>query len=256
MNEIIRAVRHHHDLVESKGYHVVMTSLVGSQNYGLDHEGSDIDTYSLILPSVDSLAQAEGPLAGIVFAPDGHCNFKDFREALNLLIKTSPNSIEYFASKYMVFNPEYEDILGEYLQSPKLYDMLHCNHKHMLYAIAGMAHQLEKRNMPAGKRFSHAMRLNDMVGNFLAEKEANVDILGMSHYARQAALEAKLDRDPTNDDFYNRQCAVIAKKMDDIRDKFELSMMQSAREYKGMKEIRDLQKVIFCRCYGVRNYEV
>ena len=157
--EIMRAVQHHHNLVESAGYYVVMTSLVGSQNYNLDTEKSDIDTYSFIFPSLTELATAELPKAGIIFAEDGHCNFKDIRIAINLLEKTSPNSVEYFTSKYKVYNPIFENLFQGYLNDNfKLWHMIHCNYEHMLNAIAGMAHQLTKRNMPAGKRFSHAIR--------------------------------------------------------------------------------------------------
>ena len=52
---IIAAVWRHHNAVAHKGYLVVMTSLVGSQNYDLDHENSDIDTFSLVYPPLQDL---------------------------------------------------------------------------------------------------------------------------------------------------------------------------------------------------------
>ena len=56
---VMAAVRRHHNAVANKGYLVVMTSLVGSQNYDLDHEGSDVDTFSLVFPPLSDLAQAK-----------------------------------------------------------------------------------------------------------------------------------------------------------------------------------------------------
>ena len=192
--EIMRAVKYHHDLVESKGYFVIMTSLVGSQNYGLDHDNSDIDTYSLIYPSWDDFIHARDAKAGIIFAEDGHCNFKDMRVALNLLEKTSPNSVEYFTSKYKVYNPAFEQVLKRYLEDDdKLYKMIHCNFYHMLNAIAGMAHQLTKRNMPAGKRFSHALRLDNMVYHFFNSNEPRAILDLVWRGDRELALQAKLD---------------------------------------------------------------
>ena len=44
--KVMAMVVRHHEEVMNKGYLVVMTSLVGSQNYDLDHEGSDVDTFS------------------------------------------------------------------------------------------------------------------------------------------------------------------------------------------------------------------
>ena len=139
---ILAAVRRHHEEVESKGFLVVMTSLVGSQNYDLDDSNSDIDTFSLIYPTLGELAMAQPPYAHCFEAKDkGHCEVKDIRIALNLLKKTSPNSVEYFASKYKVYNPIFEQPLKEYLEdNSKLWAMLHCNYGHMLYAMAGMAH--------------------------------------------------------------------------------------------------------------------
>ena len=90
--EIIKAVTQHHktaiEYVEKQYSTVVMTVLVGSQNYNIDHENSDIDTYSFILPSMTSIAANEDPISTTLDLKDGHCNIKDIRVALNLLMKT------------------------------------------------------------------------------------------------------------------------------------------------------------------------
>ena len=54
-----------------------MTSLVGSQNYDLDDELSDIDTYSLVYPPILDIANAKDPYCGMFELKDGHCNIKD-----------------------------------------------------------------------------------------------------------------------------------------------------------------------------------
>lgn len=94
--EIMDAVTEHHRFVENKvePMTVVMTVLIGSQNYGLAHEYSDIDTCSFILPTVKQLAYAYEPIATEYEVKDGKCVVKDIRSALNLLAKTNPNSIE------------------------------------------------------------------------------------------------------------------------------------------------------------------
>ena len=68
---ILAAVKRHHDAVAAKGYLVVMTSLVGSQNYDLDDNNSDIDTFSLVYPALNNLAMAQPPLATCFEAKDG-----------------------------------------------------------------------------------------------------------------------------------------------------------------------------------------
>ena len=52
MEKILEEVKKKHKLVLSRGENVIFTALVGSQNYGLANENSDIDTYSFILPSL------------------------------------------------------------------------------------------------------------------------------------------------------------------------------------------------------------
>ena len=137
---ILAAVKRHHDAVAAKGFLVVFTSLVGSQNYDLDDEESDIDTYSFIFPPLGDLALGKAPQAGMFELKDGHCNYKDIRIALNLLRQPSPNSVEYSTSKYRINNPIFEPIIYDYLDySSNLWYMIHCDYKHMLAAISGMA---------------------------------------------------------------------------------------------------------------------
>ena len=204
---ILAAVKRHHDAVAAKGYLVVMTSLVGSQNYDLDDEHSDIDTFSFVFPPLSDLVLAKDPYAGMFELEDGHCEIKDVRLALNLLRKASPNSVEYFTSKYKIYNPIFENILHEYLDdNSKLYGMIHCNYEHMLTAIAGMAHQLTKRNMSAGKRFAHAIRLYNMQYHFLNSVNAGAVLDLTNRGDRDLALIAKRDIDPKNEDAYNFEC--------------------------------------------------
>ena len=243
---ILAAVKRHHDAVAAKGYLVVMTSLVGSQNYDLDHEKSDIDTFSLIFPALGDLANAKEPYAGMFELDDGHCEIKDIRLALNLLRKTSPNSVEYFTSKYKIYNPVFEDILKEYLDNNAyLWNMVHCNYSHMLYAMAGMAHQLTKRNMPAGKRFSHALRLDDMQYHFLNSLNATAVIEMRMGGDRDLALYAKLDKEAEHEEEYNEECEQIALKLDMMRETFKLTEEQERIQQYGLSLIDSFQWKLF-----------
>lgn len=243
---ILAAVKRHHELVESRGYFVVMTSLIGSQNYDLDTKNSDIDTFSLIFPSLKELIHADNPKAGIIFAQDGHCNFKDIRVALNLLRKTSPNSVEYFTSKYKVYNSNYKSILSYFLDNNGiLWDMIHCNYKHMLHAMAGMAHQLTERNMPAGKRFSHALRLDDMFYHFFNSYNAGAILEMRPGGDRDLAIAAKHDTNKENDVYYNRECQEIAAKLDNYKNEFELTEELECIQERGFAFIDKFQTKLF-----------
>lgn len=243
---ILAAVKRHHDAVAAKGYLVVMTSLVGSQNYDLDDEHSDIDTFSLIYPALGDLALARDPYAGMFEAEDGHCEVKDIRLALNLLKKASPNSVEYFTSKYKIYNPIFEDILHEYLDdNTKLWNMIHCNYEHMLYSIAGMAHQLTKRNIPSGKRFGHALRLDDMYYHFINSVNASAVLEMRPGGDRDLALIAKRDTDEEHELAYDDQCKQIANKLDLCKDNFKLTEEQEKIQQYGLSLIDSFQWKLF-----------
>lgn len=242
---IFAAVKRHHDAVAAKGYMVVMTSLVGSQNYDLDDSNSDIDTFSLIYPPLSNIALAKPLSTSMFVAKDGgHCEIKDIRLALNLLRKASPNSTEYFTSKYKIYNPIFESILKDYLEdNTKLWNMIHCNYSHMLYSIAGMAHQLTKRNMPAGKRFSHALRLDNMYYHFMNSLNAGAILDMRTGGDRDFALMAK--RDTEHEEEYNEQCNKIAEKLDSYKNNFVLTKEQQQIQQYGLSLIDSLQWKLF-----------
>lgn len=245
--KILAAVRKHHDAVVAKGYLVVFTSLVGSQNYDLDDEQSDIDTYSFIYPALNDIAQGKDMEAGVFEMPDGLCNYKDIRTALNLLKKTSPNSVEYFSSKYKIYNPVFEPLLREYLEdNTRMWMMERCNYEHMIYAIAGMAHQLTKRNMDPGKRFTHMIRLDDMYYHMMNAKNSKA-VIELCHKEDSVTVckYAKRNNDPDDIPKYNMACEAFAEKMDRIKSEFKLTPEQALTQERGMALINSLQWKLF-----------
>lgn len=186
--KISEALTIHHCAVE-KDYDAVMTVLVGSQNYGLDTEKSDFDTFTFVLPSLRDIATLRDPVSTTREDEYGHISIKDIRLALNLLKKTSPNSVECFASKNRIVDAKYADLLSTVFDSPYA---LRCDTNHMMMAIGGMAHQLSKRNMTPGKRLSHLLRMHCMVHNYF---RIDSDILSLTDEERKLALQAKFDQE-------------------------------------------------------------
>ena len=189
--EIMEAVQKHHEYMEqamSDRATVLMTVLVGSQNYGIAHENSDIDTCSFVLPSIMQIATGKDYISTEYEFEDGKCMVKDIRTALNLLQKTSPNSVEWFCSNYNVYNTNFEKILKRYLQDRK--NFLYCDIHNMGNACKGMSYQLKNRNMPIGKKYAHALRVLDMWLNYMDENTD--DILHFKdEETRKLALAAK-----------------------------------------------------------------
>lgn len=249
-SELMEKVENHHKLVKELGYTVVFTALIGSQNYGLDDGTSDIDTFSLTLPSIEDLAAAEDPVAGEFEVKDGKCMYKDIRVALNLLKKASPNSTEMFSTKYKYINPEYKELVDYYLTGKPLQLMIHCNYSHMLYACAGMAHQLTKRNMPAGKRYAHALRLNRMVKVYTNTLDVK-ELFMLPGSMKTDVLKVKRDRDPENEERYNKLCEYIAEKLDQFKEEFYLSEEKEGWEKLGTNLVENFQLALMKKYLGV-----
>jgi len=190
MDDKIRDALYVHHYAVSKEFDAIMTVLVGSQNYGLGTETSDFDTFTFVLPSLRDISVLRDPISTTREDDLGHINIKDIRLALNLLKKTSPNSVECFASRNRIVEAKYADLLSPVFHSPYA---LRCDTNHMMMAIGGMAHQLSKRNMNPGKRLSHILRMHCMVHRYF---DVNADILSMTEEEQQLALKAK--RDPEN----------------------------------------------------------
>lgn len=243
---ILAAVKHHHDAVAAKGYLVVMTSLVGSQNYDLDDALSDIDTYSLVYPPIWDIASAKEPYSGLFSLKDGHCNIKDIRLAFNLLRKTSPNSVEYFTSKYKIYNPIFESILKSYLDNnDRLYYMIHCNYKHMLDAMAGMAQQMSKRNMTPGRRYCHTIRMDNMMYHYLNSSNASAILDLRTGGDRDLALIVKRDFNTEHNIEYENQCKQIADKLTNIKDNFVITDKQYRDQQVGESLINSFEWMLF-----------
>lgn len=198
---IIDKVRYHHEKVKdilsdnefTENYEVLFTSLIGSQNYNLDNENSDIDTFSIVLPDFMNFIRDKKKVSFIKEVSDGQCTIKDFRLIMELLRKTTPNSVEVFSSHYIIMNPKYEPILKKYLfDKNNLFYLTHADFHSMLAAIKGVCTQLHGRNMTIGKKYSHVIRLQDMTDNFL-NTENKPDIFSMSEQSIKEAREAKFD---------------------------------------------------------------
>lgn len=180
---ISKALELHHTFVKEY-YTPVMTVLVGSQNYDLDTEDSDFDTCTFVLPKAKDIATLHDPVSTQCEDIMGHINIKDIRHGLNLLKKTSPNSVEWFATRYRLVEDEFAPLC----EIPNV--CFRCNTTHMMSAIKGLAYQLGSRNMAPGKRLSHILRMECMVYRYF---DLNADILSMTEDERKLALQAKLD---------------------------------------------------------------
>ena len=241
------AVKNHHWLVQKKfpNHTLVMTSLIGSNNYDLATPASDIDTITFFFPTFEELATGLGMTSGEFEVDDGKCIYRDIRLSLNLLKSTSPNSIEYFTSHYIYIEPTFEDVMNRRLKNPEiLFYLTHCSYWCMICAINGMAYQMLDRNMPIGKRYSHILRLKSMYKTFM-DNSMTKDLLKLTPSDYQLAQEAKFYDDESKHDAYLSSMTKISEYLWDCRDSFVHTKEMEEIEEIGKFQVNKLQKELF-----------
>lgn len=89
-------------LVPSK--HIVGVFYQGSGNYGLDYEGSDVDTKCIVTPTFKDIALARKPMSTThVRANDEHIDMKDIRLYVQTFRKQNLNFLEILYTPYCWF---------------------------------------------------------------------------------------------------------------------------------------------------------
>ena len=109
---IMKRVREHYN--EALEYfpedRIVCLILQGSQNYGLDYEGSDIDTKLIVTPTFKDIAMNNKAVSTThIRANDEHIDFKDIRLYIQTFRKQNLNFLEILFSPYAIINPMYKD---------------------------------------------------------------------------------------------------------------------------------------------------
>lgn len=245
--QIMEAVKLHHNYVAAqiKPATVLMTVLIGSQNYNIEHKNSDIDTYSFVLPSLRNIAHNNNIIDTEYEMDDGKCCVKDIRTALNLLMKTNPNSIEWFCSNYIIYNPDYNTILRTHLCKANRKNILYCNIHNMGNACKGMSLQLKNRNMPLGKKYAHALRILSMWKHYINCELDNI-LSFTDNESRREAFSAKIGGLGLSDEDIQAKIDGLAIEIANLVNSFNDVNLPTI-ETVNKKEIRDLQEHLFMR---------
>ena len=109
-NWINEKVRDHY--MEAKEYFpddsIVGIFLQGSQNYGLDYEGSDVDTKLIVVPTFKDIAMNKQPISTThVRSNNEHTDWKDVRLYIQTFRKQNLKFVEILFTPYKIINPKY-----------------------------------------------------------------------------------------------------------------------------------------------------
>ena len=82
----------------------------GSQNYGLDYSGSDIDTKCILTPTWEDICFNRKPVSTThILDNEEHLDAKDIRLYIETFRKQNLNFLEILFTKYKILNPMYQE---------------------------------------------------------------------------------------------------------------------------------------------------
>jgi len=107
--KIMKRVRAHYEKIyDEYGNRLVGVFLIGSQNYKLDIESSDVDTIAVIMPSISEITFLVPPTSTTkIMENEEHIVIKDLRLVRYELHKGSPNMLEILYTDYYILNPNW-----------------------------------------------------------------------------------------------------------------------------------------------------
>lgn len=108
---IIEHVREHYNeaLEHFPEDRIVGIFYQGSGNYGLDYEGSDVDTKLIVTPTFEDIAMNKKAVSTThIRENEEHIDFKDIRLYIQTFRKQNLNFLEILFTPYCIVNPMYQ----------------------------------------------------------------------------------------------------------------------------------------------------
>lgn len=179
---IMKRVGEHLDFfLEREHMEWVGIFLAGSQNYGLDYEGSDVDTKVIVIPSFEDIAMGRPPVSRVLVLPNNeHVEVKDVRLMFQCFRKQNINFVEILFTEYRILNPKYESIFQPLFDANERIGRY--NVKAALACMLGMINEKRRaltKPTPAsqdviakygyeGKQLHHMERLLDFMKDYIS----------------------------------------------------------------------------------------
>lgn len=115
----------------------------GSQNYGLDYAGSDIDTKCIVLPTLEDICLNKTATSYThVRENNEHIDFKDLRVIATDFRKQNINFLEVLFTKYKIVNEDYADLFQPMFDHAE--DIARYDNYRFIRATAGMSMEKHK----------------------------------------------------------------------------------------------------------------
>lgn len=185
-NWIMSKVREHLNEAQTLGSsgHIVGIFLQGSQNYGLDYEGSDIDTKCIVTPTFKNIALARKPVSTThVRENDEHIDMKDIRLYIQTFRKQNLNFLEILYTPYYYCNAVFHSEWKRLVEARE--EITHYDPVRSVKSMMGIASEkfyamehhypsrmawIEKYGYDP-KQLHHLLRVSEYLNRYLAGEE-------------------------------------------------------------------------------------
>ena len=194
----------------------------GSQNYGLDYSGSDIDTKCIVLPTLEEIClNKQATSYTHVRANNEHIDFKDLRVITGDFKKQNINFLEVLFTKYRIINKDYKKLFDRMFTYNE--DIARYDNYRFVRATAGMSmekHKALELDRPsqhdeivkygwATKQLHHLERLNTFIKRWVNDEAFEECLIDpRSEYLTMIKQNG-------HEMFTLEEARVIAKKYDD-----------------------------------------
>lgn len=190
---------------------IFFTALYGSQNYHLETGLSDIDTKTLVIPTMKDLIDNK-IISTTVEIENGLDDRKDIREMFKQFLKQNPSYLEILASREVKINPVYQEEYKELISMTD--EIVHYDEKALFWATYGTILQKQKLMVEPkpitednikkygydGKNASHILRLVNLYTSLKQGRDLkySLDARHYPNYNTILALKLHLiDKDDT-----------------------------------------------------------
>lgn len=182
--------------IESLGYKVLGVFLQGSQNYGLEYEGSDIDTKCIVLPSFEDFCLSKKPVSTTIVLPSNeHIDVKDIRLMFDCFKKQNVNFVEILFTKFKKINDNFAELYqpmfnnAEKISRYNNYAFINCmagmsmeKHKALEHPYPTLKEKIEKYGYDP-KQLHHIVRMNEFMIRYISgESYSNCLLSKMPEY--------------------------------------------------------------------------
>lgn len=260
---VMKRVRDHYEeaLQYFPEYQIVGCFLQGSQNYGLDYEGSDVDTKLIIVPKFADICLNRKPISTThVRENNEHTDWKDIRLYMETFRKQNLNFLEILFTPYCIINPMYRDEWMRLVEHRE--EIARMNPFRAVKSMKGIAHEkyaamekpypskleiIEKYGYD-GKQNSHLERVDDYLERYIAGESYEdclkptparvphimdykmLDVISLE-VAREEAKVTLAHVDKMADDFCARTPEVENESMRQLLESVSYGIMETAVKY-------------------------